>query len=127
MRESEFRFDSVQLMFYIPSGMQHPENISLWSYSGWDVPDNNRNIIGRIRFLTCFGSAMPGMRLALRSVKKNVPKNLFYGKCLKWCPDDVTLQVSLWDVFRTFIGCFSKTGRMYNNYLLSIKYTYLVN
>ena len=78
MWESEFIFDSVQLMFYIPSGMQHPENISLWSYSGWDVPDNNRNIIGRIRFLTCFGSAMPGMRLALRSVKKKMSLKTYF-------------------------------------------------
>ena len=46
-----------------PVGTQWPEDVPLWSYFGWDVPDHNRTKIVCIKFLTYFGSAMSGMHL----------------------------------------------------------------
>ena len=46
-----------------------------------------------------------------QEIYKNFPNNLFYGTCLI----DVTLQVLIWDVFRTFLGRFSKTEGASNN------------
>ena len=49
---------SGNLIATIPAGTQRPEDISLWSYFGQEVSDHNKTKIGRIRFLTYFGSAM---------------------------------------------------------------------
>ena len=54
-----------------PGGTQSPEDVPLWSYFGRDVLDHNRTKIGRIRFLTCFGSAVSGMHLALGNIEKS--------------------------------------------------------
>ena len=53
-----------------PAGTQHLEDISLWSYFNRDVPDHNRTKIGRIRFLTYFGSAMSDLHLASENKEK---------------------------------------------------------
>ena len=55
---------------YSPVGTKHLKDVPLWYYFGRDVPDHNRTKIGRIRFLTYFGSAMPGMHLLLGNIDK---------------------------------------------------------
>ena len=47
----------------LPADTQRPEYVPLWSYFGREVPDHNRNKIGRIRFLTYFGPAMSDLHL----------------------------------------------------------------
>ena len=62
--------------------------------------------------------AMFDLQLASGNIEKFSKKSIlwimsqltFWGR-----PKDVTLQVSLWDSFRTFSGCFSKTERIWNN------------
>ena len=49
---------------------QRPEDVPLWSYFGRDVQDRNKTKTGAIRFLTDFGSAMPGMHLASGNIEK---------------------------------------------------------
>ena len=53
-----------------PAGTQRPEDVPLWSYFGCNVPDHNRSKIGRLRFLTYFGSAVYGMHLASENIEK---------------------------------------------------------
>ena len=62
----------------LPADAQRPEDVPLWSYFGREVPDHNRNKIARIRFLTCFGSAMSDLHLTSGNRKISL-KNLFYG------------------------------------------------
>ena len=52
------------------AGTQRLEDVPLWSYFDRDVLDHNRTKIGRIRFSTCYGSAMSGMHLALGNIEK---------------------------------------------------------
>ena len=65
----------------LPAVTKRPEDVPLWSYFSRDVPDYHRTKIGRIKFLTYFGSAISGMHLASGNMK-NFPKTLFPGKCL---------------------------------------------
>ena len=60
-----------------PAGTQRPEDVPLWSYFGQDVPDHNRTKVGRIRFLTCFGSLMSDLHLASRNMEKISLKTYF--------------------------------------------------
>ena len=113
---------------YLPAGTQLPEDVPLWSWFGREVPDHNRTKIGRFRFLTYFSSTMYGMHLALGNIqkfKKPILWKIF--KLTSWGrPKDVTLHLSIWDVFRTFIGRFSKTERIYKltfYYLIHIWWT----
>ena len=53
-----------------PAGTQRPENVLLCSYFGRDVPEHNKTKIGRIRFLTYFGSVMSDMHLASGNIEK---------------------------------------------------------
>ena len=70
---------------------------------GRDAPDHNRTKIGRIRPLSHFGSAMPGMRLASRNIK-NFPKILFYGKCLNCRPVDIPSTSRCMGHFERLLG-----------------------
>ena len=63
-------------MAIYPAGTQRPEDVPLWSYFGRDVTDHNRTKIGRIRFLTCFGSPMSDT-LGIRKYRKISPKTSF--------------------------------------------------
>ena len=53
----------------IPAGTRRPEDVPLWSYFGRDVPNHSRTKIGRIKFLTYFGSALSGMHLASGNIE----------------------------------------------------------
>ena len=97
------------------AGTKRPKNVPLWSYFGGDVPEHNRTKIGRIRFLNYFGSAMSDLHLGSGNIEKFPRKPILWVmiKLMSWGrPKDVTLRVSLWEVFRAFLGCFSKTGRI---------------
>ena len=101
-----------------PAGTQRSRNVPLWYSFGQDVLDHDGTKIGRIRFLTYFGSAMSGMDLASQNIEK-FPEKPILWKMFKLTsggrPEDVMLQVSFWDVFKTLIGRFSKTERIFNN------------
>ena len=60
-----------------PAGTQRPEDVPLWSCFGRDVPHYKRNKIGRIRFLTYFGSAMCNIHLVSGKVKNIFLKTYF--------------------------------------------------
>ena len=62
----------------LPSGIQRPESVPLWSYFGRDVPGHIRTKIGRIKFLTYFGSAMSGMHLASENIEKFPRKAILF-------------------------------------------------
>ena len=53
-----------------PGSTQRHEDVPLWFYLCRDAADHNRTKIGRIRFLTCFGCAMPDMHLASGNLEK---------------------------------------------------------
>ena len=53
-----------------PATTRRPADIPLWSYFGRDVPNHNRNKLGRIRFFTYFGFAMPVLHLASGNIEK---------------------------------------------------------
>ena len=53
-----------------PAGKQGHEDVPLWAYFDRDVPDHNRTKIGRIRFLTYFGSAMSDLHLTSQNIEK---------------------------------------------------------
>ena len=61
---------------------------------------------------------MSGMDLASQNIEK-FPEKPILWKMFKLTsggrPEDVMLQVSFWDVFKTLIGRFSKTERIFNN------------
>ena len=87
----------------LPAVTKRPEDVPLWSYFSRDVPDYHRTKIGRIKFLTYFGSAISGMHLASGNMK-NFPKTLFRGKCLNWPPEDVPRTSRCRCHFGTFLG-----------------------
>ena len=60
-----------------PAGTQRPEDVHLWSYFGRNVLDHNRTKIGRIMFLTYFGSAMSDLQLASGNIGKISLKTYF--------------------------------------------------
>ena len=49
--------------FNSPANAQRLEDVSLWYYFGRNVPKHNRTVIGRVRFLTSFGSAISDIKL----------------------------------------------------------------
>ena len=53
-----------------PAGTQRHEDVPLRSYFDRDVPDHNRTKIGRIKFLTYFGSAMSDLHLTSQNIEK---------------------------------------------------------
>ena len=53
-----------------PAGTERPEDVPLWSFFGWDIPDHNWTKIGCIRVLTYFGSAMPDIHLTSENIEK---------------------------------------------------------
>ena len=53
---------------------QRPEEVPSWSYFGHDVLDHNRTKLGRIKFLTNFGSAISGMHLVSENIEKSPEK-----------------------------------------------------
>ena len=55
---------------YSPAGTKHLKDVPLWYYFGRDSADHNRTKIGRIRFLTYFGSTMSGMHLLSENIEK---------------------------------------------------------
>ena len=75
--ERKIKFISYKLML-LPSDMQRPEDFPLWSYFGRDVPGHIRTKIGRIKFLTYFGSAMSGMHLASENIEKFPRKAILF-------------------------------------------------
>ena len=68
--ENKIKFLSYKLML-LPSGIQRVEDVPLWSYFGRGVPGHIRTKIGRIKYLTYFGSAMSGMHLASENTEKS--------------------------------------------------------
>ena len=54
-----------------PASTQRLEDFPKWSYLGRDVPDHNKTKIGRIRFLTYFGSVLSDMQLKSGKIEKN--------------------------------------------------------
>ena len=96
-----------------PTSTQNPEDVHLWSYFGPDLPDHNMIKIGCIRFFNLLWLFNVWYTLRTRKYRKNFPKNLFHG--LNWRPKDVTLRMSLWDIFTTFLRRFSKIERIWKN------------
>ena len=60
------------------AGTQHLEDVLLWSNFVGDVSDQNRAKIGRIRFLTYFGSAMSDIHLASGNIEKSSYKSILW-------------------------------------------------
>ena len=56
---------------------QRHEDVPLWFYFGEDVPYHNRTKIGRVRFLTYFGSAMSIPALGIKKYRKISIKSYF--------------------------------------------------
>ena len=64
-----------------PAGTQRPEYVPQWFYFGRSVPHHNRTKIGRIRFLTNFGSTMSNIQFESGEIEKKSLKTHFmdYG------------------------------------------------
>ena len=54
-----------------PASTQRPEDVPLWPYLGRDAPDHNRTKIGRVIFLTYFGSTLSDTLLESGKIEKN--------------------------------------------------------
>ena len=55
---------------YYTASTQRPEDVPLWPYFGRVFSDHIRTKIGRIKFLTYFGSVIPGMHLASENIEQ---------------------------------------------------------
>ena len=55
---------------HVSAGTQRPEDVPLWFYFGREVSDHNKTKIGRVRFLTYFGSRMSDLHLASGNIEK---------------------------------------------------------
>ena len=53
----EFKLKNIDTTRNQLTTTQHPKEVPLWSYFCWDALEHYRTKIGRIRFLTYFGSA----------------------------------------------------------------------
>ena len=110
--------ESITKNGHFPVGTQRLEDVPSWSYFGRDVPENNRTKIGRIKFLSCFSSSISGMQLASKNIQKFFQRAILWKVFKSTCwgrAKNVTLQFSLWGVFRNLIGRISKTEGMWNN------------
>ena len=114
---------------YYPASTQPPKDIPLWSYFGRVVSDHMRTKIGRIKFLIYFGSVIAGMHLASENIE-NFPWKAILLKMFKltyWGrPKNVTLQMSLWDVFRTFIVLILHITLLSNFLLVNLSIQYML-
>ena len=73
-------FSNIIKTLGIPNlpGTQLPEDVPLLSNFFGDVSDHNRAKIGRIRFVTYFGSAMSDIHLASGSIEKISYKSILW-------------------------------------------------